>query len=107
MKDIDTAHRVPSRGDSREQTQRYHFVRRLAREKVMAARRGVSNLNAENLGFSGKVECDISHINLYDHLTSRLQELLFEKNSRMRIQILLGEERISLLAEDVGISQPL
>ena len=33
----------------------------------MAARRGVSNLNAEDLGFSGKVECDISHINLYDH----------------------------------------
>ena len=52
------------------------FMRRLAREKVMAARRVVSNLNAEDLGFSGEV--DVSHINLYDHLTPRLQELLFE-----------------------------
>ena len=42
----------------------------------MAARREVSNLNAEDLGFSGEV--DVSHINLYDHLTPRLQELLFE-----------------------------
>ena len=51
-------------------------MRRLAREKVMAARREVSNLNAEDLGFRGTV--DVSHINLYDHLTPRLQELLFE-----------------------------
>ena len=36
----------------------------------------MSNLNAEDLGFSGGV--DVSHINLYDHLTPRLQELLFE-----------------------------
>ena len=36
----------------------------------------MSNLNAEDLGFSGEV--DVSHINLYDHLTPRLQELLFE-----------------------------
>ena len=52
------------------------FVRRLVREKVMAARRGVSNLNAEDLGFSDEV--DVSHIDLYDYLTTRLQEPLFE-----------------------------
>ena len=46
------------------------------REKVMAARRRVSNLNAEDLGFNDAV--DISHINLFDHLTPRMQELLFE-----------------------------
>ena len=51
-------------------------MRRLAREKVMAARTGVSNLNAEDLGFSDAA--DVSHINLYDHLTPRLQELLFD-----------------------------
>ena len=49
----------------------------------MAASRRVSNLNADDLGFSGAV--DVSHINLFDHLTPRKQELLFEsKNSRMR-----------------------
>ena len=42
----------------------------------MAARRGVSNLHAEDLDFSDAV--DVSHINLYDHLTPRLQELLFD-----------------------------
>ena len=42
----------------------------------LQARREVSNLNAEDLGFSGGV--DVSHISLYDHLTPRLQELLFE-----------------------------
>ena len=77
LKDIDTAHRVPSRvASNRPNAIICKFVRRLAREKVMAARRVVSNLNAEDLGFSGEV--DVSHINLYDHLTPRLQELLFE-----------------------------
>ena len=37
----------------------------------MATRRGVSNLNTEDLGFSDAVD-------LYDHLTPRLQELLFD-----------------------------
>lgn len=43
----------------------------------MAARRRVSNLNADDLGFDGAV--DVSHINLFDHLTPRMQELLFER----------------------------
>ena len=42
----------------------------------MAARRRVSDLNTDDLGFSGAV--DVSHINLFDHLTPRKQELLFE-----------------------------
>ena len=48
----------------------------------------MSNLNAEDLDLSGRVE--ESHINRYDHPTLRLQEL----------QIMLGKERIGLLAED-------
>ena len=77
LNDIDTAHRVPSRvAPNRPNAIICKFVRRLAREKVVAARREVSNLNAEDLGFSGGV--DVSHINLYDHLTPRLQELLLE-----------------------------
>ena len=42
----------------------------------MAARRRLENLEASQLGFPD--DFDISHINLYDHLTPRLQELLFE-----------------------------
>ena len=77
LSDVDTPHRVPSRvACNRPNAISCKFVRRLAREKVMAARRGVSNLNAEDLGFIRAV--DVSHINLYDHLTPRLQELLFE-----------------------------
>ena len=36
----------------------------------------MSYLNADDLGFNGAV--DVSHINLFDHLTPRMQELLFE-----------------------------
>ena len=32
----------------------------------------MSNLNADDLGFSGAV--DVSHINVFDHLTPRMQE---------------------------------
>ena len=77
LNDIDTAHRVPSRvASNRPNAIICKFVRRLAREKVMAARRRVSDLNADDLGFSGAV--DVSHISLFDHLTPRKQELLFE-----------------------------
>ena len=77
MSDIDTAHRVPSHvAFNRPNAIICKFVRRLAREKVMAARREVSNLIAEDLGFNGAV--DVSHVNLYDNVTPRLQELLFE-----------------------------
>ena len=76
LSNIDTAHRVPSHvASNRLNATICKFVRWLARGKVMAARRGVSFLNAEDLGFSGAV--DVSQINLYDHLTPRLQELLF------------------------------
>ena len=73
LNDIDTAHRVSSRvASKRPDAITCKFVRRLTREKVMAAKRRVSNLNADDLGFSGAV--DVSHINVFDHLTPRMQE---------------------------------
>ena len=75
--DIDTAHRVPSRtASARPNAIVCKFVRRLAKEQVMAARREVVNVQASQLGFQERV--DIQHIALYDHLTPRLQELLYE-----------------------------
>ena len=57
-------------------------MRRLAKDNVMANRRNVNGLSPVDLGFSS--DTDVSHINLYDHLTPRLQELLYEsKRSKM------------------------
>ena len=56
LNDIDTAHRVPSRvASNRPNAIMCKFVRRLTREKVTAARRRVSNLNTDDLGFNGAV----------------------------------------------------
>ena len=77
ISDIDTAHRVPSRlASSRPKAIICKFVRRLAKDKVMAARRAVGNLNAEQLQLESSV--DVNHISLYDHLTPRIQELLYK-----------------------------
>ena len=77
INDIDLAHRVPSRVVSnRPNSIICKFVRRLAKENVMANRRNVNGLSPVDLGFNS--DADVSHINLYDHLTPRLQELLYE-----------------------------
>ena len=66
LKNIDTAHQVPSRvASNRPYAIIRKFVSRFAREKVMAAWGGVPNLNAEDLGFSDKADVSlISHIKL-------------------------------------------
>ena len=57
LNDIDTAHRVLSHvASNRNNAIIWKFVHRLTREKVMAARREVSNLNTEDLGFNGAVD---------------------------------------------------
>ena len=77
LQDIDIAHRIPAR----RQTDRpsaivCKFVRRLAKQKVMAARSRVHNVRASQFGFSH--DMDVGHLDMYDHLTPRLQQLLFE-----------------------------
>ena len=42
----------------------------------MAARKEVTNLQADQLGFTSQVS--LQFINLYDHLTPRIQSLLIE-----------------------------
>ena len=77
LSDIDMVHRVPSRAASnRPNAIICKFVRRLAKDNVMANRRNVNGLSPVDLGFSN--DTDVSHIDLYDHLTPRLQELLYE-----------------------------
>ena len=87
MMDIDTAHRVPTRRRSSEgienETSRPNpvvckFTRRLAKDKVLAKRKEVNNVTYGDLGMSSDSDATISHLAVYDHLTPRLQELLFE-----------------------------
>ena len=63
INDIDTVHRVPSRmvlSRPKAIGPKTKFVRRLAKEKVLKAKRGVSNLNAEQLGFESYVDVSLS-----------------------------------------------
>ena len=77
INDIDTAHRVPSmKPSNRPDAIICKFVRRLARDQVMANRKKVVDIKAEDLGFAAGI--DVKHLNIYDHLTPRLQTLFHE-----------------------------
>ena len=60
------------------------FVRQLANNKVMAARKDVANVQASQLGFQERR--DVRNITLYDHLTPRLRGLLFERKKFHRVK---------------------
>ena len=103
--DIDIAHRVPARKPSnRPNAVICKFVRRLAKEKVMTARRAVRNIDIQQLGFSSEI--DVTNLNIYDHLTPRLQNLLFEAKRCQKFQVLLGKERVCLPQRIGNISHP-
>ncbi|CAB4025117.1 Hypothetical predicted protein [Paramuricea clavata] len=76
LQDIDIAHRVPSRNpdNNNNNTIICKFVRRLARENVMAARKNANDLQPS--------------IRIYDHLTPLLQELLYEAKRYQRMKVL-------------------
>ena len=77
LQDIDIAHRIPARRKTdRPSAIVCKFARRLAKQKVMAERSRVCNMQASQFGFSH--DMDVGHLNIYDHLTPRLQQLLFE-----------------------------
>ena len=77
IQDIDIAHRVPAKSAQTNSPNPIicKFVRRLAKEKVMTARRSANNIRAADLDL---INVSINHIGIYDHLTPRLQELLYE-----------------------------
>lgn len=76
---IDIAHQVLSRtASNRPNAVICKFVRRIAKEKVVAKRIEVSNTGAAELEFP--VSVDVTHISVSDHVTLRLQELLYESN---------------------------
>ena len=70
IKDIDIAHRVPSRrsnSDNKSNPIVCKFVRRLSKEVVMSKRKEVQNVN--------------SKIKIFDHLTPKNQKILYEANA--------------------------
>ena len=76
--DIDTAHRVPMRkqhGRRRQASQPIvcKFTRRIARDHVLSKRRESNTLEPEEFGLPSGNEMKIQ---IYSHLTPRLQELL-------------------------------
>ena len=61
IQDNDTAHRVPSmKPSNRPNAIVCMFVRRLAKDQVMAARKKVYGLRAEELGFA--VDIDVEYL---------------------------------------------
>ena len=70
INDIHTAHRVRSmKLSNRPNAIMRKFVRRLAKDQVMAARTKVNDLRAEDQGFAADI--DVKHLNIYDHLPHR------------------------------------
>ena len=77
LQSIDIAHRVPAKlaQASRPNPIICKFVRRLAKEKVMSARRTTNDVVVVDLDLTPS---SISHIGIYDHLIPRLQDLRYE-----------------------------
>ena len=75
--DIDIAHRVSTRNESKgPKPVVCKFGRRLAKGKVMEVRQRASQVNPTSIGFS--VENEVGRARIFDHLTPKKQNLLFE-----------------------------
>ena len=82
LHEIDTAHRVPGRQPTNKPNSIIcKFVRRLSKDRVMSLRREAFNLRPEDLGFNAELP---SQIRMYDHLTPKTQDLLFQASNYKR-----------------------
>ena len=84
INDIDIAHRVSFRDSSRSEPKPIicKFVRRLARNNVMAVRREASSVAARDVGLEENQ--DMSKVLILDHLTPRMQEYGNAKSFKTR-----------------------
>lgn len=77
--DIDIAHRIPLRNQARRVQQQNpiicKFTRRLARNEVLKHRKNTNNITSEALGLNSQTDLKVA---VYNHLTPRLQELLYQ-----------------------------
>ena len=75
---IDIAHRVQTKNSNRGHRLQpiiCKFVRRMTRDKVMAARNNTNQLSADDLGLPSSTE--IGRVTIFCYLTPRLHELLY------------------------------
>ena len=77
IEDIDIAHRIPSRTKSDSPRPIVcKFIRRIAREKVMAKRKEISKVSKLKIGLSDS--SFLTEARIVDHLTPKNQQLLME-----------------------------
>ena len=78
IQDIDTAYRVPTRnnGNVGPRPVICRFIRRLSKDNVMNQRRNASRVDWSAVGLSE--EASLSAVRNFDHLTVRMQKVLFE-----------------------------
>lgn len=78
LMDIDIAHRVATRNPNSRRPKPIicKFVRRLAREQVMAKRRDVRRIDPASIGL--RQDSSLMDAGIFDHLTPRLQQLLVD-----------------------------
>ncbi|CAH3025303.1 unnamed protein product, partial [Porites evermanni] len=79
----------------------FKFVRRLAKDQVMAARKKVGGLKAKELGFAADI--NVKYLNIYDHLMPRLQALYHEAKKSKRLRS-VTETKITNSNENTGLS---
>ena len=74
--DIDIAHRVAPRraAEGRPKPIICKFIRRIAREQVMALRREITKINPSSIGL--QEQDSMENAGIFDHLSPRLQSLL-------------------------------
>lgn len=77
LQDIDIAHRIPSqRSTGKPNAIICKFTRRLAKDKVLSRKRGTRTITPADLGLDPQTQ--IQHIGIFEHLTPRMQQLLYE-----------------------------
>ena len=77
LEDIDIAHRVPARNDSKHKPIICKFSRRITKDQVMNCRRNINKVSPNIVGFPS--DAQLSEARIYEHLTPSLQKLLFEQ----------------------------
>jgi len=82
--DIDIAHRLPTRDDSKPATIVCKFTRRVAKEAVMSKRKLISSIDIQKLVPTCGKDFNSSSMAIFEHLTPKKQDLLKKAKSFQR-----------------------
>ena len=83
IQDIDTAHRVPQRNNAGNPKPIVcRFVRRLVKESIMSHRKEISDVTSAAVGLPEG--SSLSSARIYDHLSPRMQPVLFQAKKSER-----------------------